>query len=157
MHATIFATSSDPNFEIPDNIMYFNPTTNRFEQQGRTGDINQFSNLNNLSALTANRQEITVLNFEAGDKVSLALSETINSSNGSSNKSAYRIVQSGSEVKLMRIVQNCSYGFCSNGVSVEYSDMKIVSGSNYTGRVTQQEYNNALSGDRNTAFNLRSF
>ena len=57
MQATIFATGSDPNYEIPDNIMYFNSSTNQFEQEGRTNDINQFNNLNNFSALTSNRQK----------------------------------------------------------------------------------------------------
>ena len=125
--------------------MYFNPTTNRFEQQGRTGDINQFSNLNNLSALTSNRQEITVLNFEAGDKLNLALDQASTTVAGSSVKSFYRVYNSNGEVILLRKILTCTYGLCPdipiNTILPEYSDIRIVSGVNYATRVTQDAIN----------------
>ena len=158
MQATIFATSSDPNFEIPDNITYFNQTTNRFEQQGRTNDVNQFSNLNNLSQLTSNRQEINVINFEGGDKLNLALDQL--GVQGASLRSLYRIDNSNGQVRLLRREVTCSYGFCPdtvlNTVLDEYSDIKIISGVNYSTRVTQDELNKAISNQSVAVFNFRN-
>ena len=141
MQATIFATSSDPNFEIPDNIMYFNPTTNRFEQQGRTNDVNQFSNLNNLSALTANRQEITVLNFEAGDKLNLALMD--NTTSTDSVKSEYRTLSVNSEVVVLRTVKQCPYSICVLTLTSEHSSVKIRGNTN---QIYGKSYSELVSG-----------
>ena len=149
MQATIFATGSDPNYEIPDNIMYFNSSTNQFEQEGRTNDINQFNNLNNFSALTSNKQTIVVKGFEGGDKVSLMEENTLSSS--SSNKSIYRVENTGSEVRLYRAIKNCAYGICGGG-DPEYLDMKFVNGVGLV-NITQSN----LSNKNQSYFNFRNF